>query len=369
MTEDTRRGRSKGSPTAPFPRDTLDAALVLPRGIKDFNAGRPFTRILLADAIGRKPESSAFRGLLRSANKYGLIDGSEKSEAIGLTEVGRRIVEDGASADARRALVQASRQPELLDRIYRHFNQNKLPTAEMASKILQAQFGVPQQLCGLCWDVAIVNGRMTGLVRQVSGTERILLDQQDSCIVMEAPSDAEESVVADEVATPEARSDAAPHDEVPGAVTGGMPPLKVFVAHGKNTKVLEQVKKMLVFAGLEFEVAKDEQTTAIPVPMKVGEAMRRCNAAVICVTADKTAQEQEASGHINQNVLMEIGASFILYGEENVVLLWDRRIDTVPSNLQGRYRLEFEGDELDWDAGMRFMEAVGNIRNGHHDRV
>ncbi len=59
-------------------------------------------------------------------------------------------------------------------------------------------------------------------------------------------------------------------------------------------------------------------------------------------------------------MLIEIGAAFVLY-ERRVVLVWDKRIP-VPSNLQGLYRCEFEGDELTWRAGMRLMKAIQQFK-------
>ena len=40
-----------------------------------------------------------------------------------------------------------------------------------------------------------------------------------------------------------------------------------------------------------------------------------------------------------------------------VILLWDKRID-VPSNLQGLYRCEFEGETLDWDSGLKLQRTL-----------
>ena len=89
--------------------------------------------------------------------------------------------------------------------------------------------------------------------------------------------------------------------------------------------------------------------------------MRRCNAAVICVTADSGAQRSDGSYDVNPNVLIEIGAAFVLY-EKRVALVWDRRI-SVPSNLQGLYRCEFEGADLSWPAGMKLMKVVKEFKN------
>lgn len=134
---------------------------------------------------------------------------------------------------------------------------------------------------------------------------------------------------------------------------------KVFITHGKNMEIVDQLKTMLELAHLEYEVAVDDETTAIPVSDKVFSAMRDCNAAVICVTADEDMEKESGKYYINQNVLIEIGAAFVLY-DKKVVLVWDKRID-IPSNLQGLYRCEFEGDELSWDAGMKLMKAVSKF--------
>ena len=135
---------------------------------------------------------------------------------------------------------------------------------------------------------------------------------------------------------------------------------RVFISHGKNNDIVEQMKTMLDLADLEYEVAVDEETTAIPVPDKVLSAMRRCTAAVICVTADEETRHDDGSYRINENVLIEIGAAFVLY-EKRVVLVWDKRLP-IPSNLQGLYRCEFEGNELSWGAGMKLMKAVNQFK-------
>jgi hypothetical protein len=137
---------------------------------------------------------------------------------------------------------------------------------------------------------------------------------------------------------------------------------RVFISHSKNMEIVEQIKTMLELADLEYEVAEEEETTAIPVPDKVLTAMRRCNAAVICVTADEQEKDEDSQQSINENVLIEIGAAFVLY-DKKVVLVWDKRLK-IPSNLQGLYRCEFEGNELSWATGMKLMKAVSKFKAG-----
>jgi len=136
--------------------------------------------------------------------------------------------------------------------------------------------------------------------------------------------------------------------------------LRVFISHGKNTELVEQVETMLGLADIASEVAVKEETAAIPVPDKVFNAMKRCSAAIIVVSVDEGSKDAKGNYTINENVLIEIGAAFVLY-DKRVVLLWDRRLN-VPSNLQGLYRCEFEGDDLNWGAGMKLMKALKGFK-------
>ena len=135
---------------------------------------------------------------------------------------------------------------------------------------------------------------------------------------------------------------------------------RVFISHSENTEIVDQIKTMLELADLKYEVAVEEETAAIPVPEKVLAAMRRCTAAAICVTADERLRRDDGTYAISENVLIEIGSAFVLY-DKKVILVWDRRL-SVPSNLQGLYRSEFEGNELSWSAGMKLMKAVNNFK-------
>jgi len=138
------------------------------------------------------------------------------------------------------------------------------------------------------------------------------------------------------------------------------PSLRIFITHGKNMTLVEQVQTMLSLGTFESEVAEDEETAAIPVPEKVFSAMRRCQAGIIIVSADEANKNGNGKYAINENVLIEIGAAFVLY-DRRVVLVWDKRLP-VPSNLQGLYRCEFEGDEFTWSAGMKLMKAIKEFK-------
>lgn len=136
--------------------------------------------------------------------------------------------------------------------------------------------------------------------------------------------------------------------------------IKVFISHGKNTELVDQVETILGLSDIGSEVAVKEESSAIPVPDKVFGAMRRCNAGILIVSVEEGNTDADGNYVINNNVLIEIGAAFVLY-DRRVILLWDKRLK-VPTNLQGLYRCEFEGDDLNWNAGMKLMKAIKEFK-------
>ena len=59
--------------------------------------------------------------------------------------------------------------------------------------------------------------------------------------------------------------------------------VRVFISHGSNMDIVDQVQTMLGIADIPNEVAVKEETSAIPVPEKIFGAMRRCQAGIIIV--------------------------------------------------------------------------------------
>jgi predicted nucleotide-binding protein len=177
----------------------------------------------------------------------------------------------------------------------------------------------------------------------------------EGALSTETKSEASSSGYAPKIIQRELKIDST---EEPSSVTIVNP--KIFISHGKNMAIVEQLKVMLDLNNLEYEVAVEEETSAIPVSEKVFNAMHNCNAAVITVTADETEKRANGEYGVNQNVLIEIGAAFVLY-QKRVILVWDKNVE-VPSNLQGLYRCEFTGTEFSWADGMKLMKAISNFK-------
>jgi predicted nucleotide-binding protein len=137
---------------------------------------------------------------------------------------------------------------------------------------------------------------------------------------------------------------------------------RVFITHGKNKKILEQIKRTVGSVGLTPVVSVQHETAAKPIPQKVIDDMRSCGAAVIHVGSEAELTDKDGKGHrqINLNVLIEIGAAMALY-PDRFVLVVEEGIE-LPSNLQGLYQSRYAGDGLDFDAGMKIQEALRGLK-------
>lgn len=137
---------------------------------------------------------------------------------------------------------------------------------------------------------------------------------------------------------------------------------KVFITHGKNKKVLNQIKEIVSYGNYQPIIAQENETIAKPVPDKVMDDMRGCSAAVIHVSSEGT--YKDASGKerpkINDNVLIEIGAAMALY-KRNFILVVEDGLE-LPSNLQGLYQCRYAGDELGMEATMKLLKAFKEFR-------
>jgi predicted nucleotide-binding protein len=136
----------------------------------------------------------------------------------------------------------------------------------------------------------------------------------------------------------------------------------VFITHGKDATVVEQIKKILTYGKFEPVVSAQVQTVAKPVPDKVMDDMRSCSAAIVHVGTERVLLDEAGNQHpqINPNVLIEIGAAMAPLYNPRFVLLVERGV-TLPSNLQGLYEVRYEGEQLEFDATMKLLEVFSTF--------
>lgn len=354
---------------ADFPQTSLQQAQKIASAIVDNFAAKEGSPPDIALAIGVSPTSSAWPALAGSSIAYGLTEGGVNASAIKLTQLGRRLVAPEQEGDDLAARRQAILKPRISKEFFERYRRAKFPNDTIGGNVL-GSLGLPKDRVKSALEIVKANGRYAGIIRETPTGPFVNLDSPG-------------------VPAPTATPALPDHDESDGSSTGNQNDLdnemrtgetqqsgaatvmansqdlktnRVFISHGKQKGIVAQLKELLSFGNFEPVVSVERESTAIPVPEKVFEDMRSCNAGVIHVGAEGKYLDQKGNEHckINDNVLIEIGAAMALYGKK-VILLVEKGIG-LPSNLQGLYRCEFEGDRLEYDATMKLLKTFSQFR-------
>ncbi|MFH0982628.1 MAG: hypothetical protein V2A79_13980 [Planctomycetota bacterium] len=168
-------GRKRGR--KPYPTITFDQALSLAQGIIEHAAGHPIKRLTLLEKLNLDHSAVGTRNLITNSTKYGLTLGSYAAEELRLSDLGRVAV----SADSSQQERAESRFKLAIDGVehfqtlYDKFKGNKLPAREVMRDALEMlhEADRPQ-----CVDIFISNAKAIGLLKTISGAERLLTREQ-----------------------------------------------------------------------------------------------------------------------------------------------------------------------------------------------
>lgn len=350
------------------PKFRLEKAIEVPQAIWDNFAGHPTSPIQLASAMNISPTSSNWQELPGSAMAYGLTTGSYNAQHITVTELGKRIVAPKEEDEDKKAIVEAVLKPRILKEFFTKYNKAKFPKDVIATNVL-IDMGVPSSKAEQVLNIVKENGMYAGILKEIKGNLYVILDVNNNNHLNTHTSNAQDLEInglngsePEQIKSKNSAPDKTEKD-VQITVENGLPEkAKVFISHGKNRKILEQIKEILTFGQFEVVISIEKETTAISVPDKVFADMRACNAAVIHIEGEQKFLDEAGNEHlkINENVLIEIGAAIALYGRK-FVLLCEKSV-RLPSNLQGIYRCEYEGSELNYDSTLKLLKTFNEFR-------
>lgn len=352
---------------ADFPLTTLQQAQKIASAIVDNFAGKEGSPPDIALAIGISPTSSSWQSLTGSSIAYGLTDGGIHANKIKLTSLGRRLVapeNEGEDLVARR---EAILKPKISKEFFERYRRAKFPNDTIGGNVVKS-LGIPPDRVQSALEILKVNGRYAGIIRETPTGPFVNLDSPGIPAPTATPSlpDTEASDESMDMLSPTELASAKPSAPAANAcpVVSSFEGKnnRAFISHGKKKEIVAQIKELLAFGNFEPIVSVERESTAIPVPEKVFEDMRSCGAGVIHVGAEGKYLDRDGNEHtkINDNVLIEIGAAMALYGKK-VILLVEKGVQ-LPSNLQGLYRCDFEGDRLDYEATMKLLKTFSQFR-------
>lgn len=325
-------------------------SLRVAEAIRDQSGGEPYDPQDLATALSMTPGQRDFRRLIESSSDYGLTEGSWSAKEISLTERGRSIVMPKTSEEYQTALRNALLSIDVFKNFLNRYDRKKLPEAEFVKNTLVRDLGIPPEEVKSCFNIIVENAEEMGiLVDDVQGSLWIRMDK-----LSEVEQEFEE-LTTDTEKEPESDSES---EEIPRKSfkrkTGTRP--KVFISHGKNLEIVRVVKDILSNSGYEPIVSIEEETLAKPVSEKIVESMHQCDFGIMNLSLDEREKRDDGTYGVNQNVLIEVGAAYVLYNKK-IILLADKRVK-VPSNISGLYQCRYEGDQLGADTIIKLLKTI-----------
>jgi predicted nucleotide-binding protein len=347
---------------ADIPATSLMEALRVPIVIAEQFGKQPTPPAQVALVLDLLPKGSQFELLTGSAIAYGLTEGGSKAESIGLTDLGKRIVSPLVEGEDVAGMREAFLRPRIISDFLRRYDGSTLPTDERVGRNVLEDLGVPPQRGESTLAMIVEGAAQLGLITEVRGKQVVSLQPVGTRLHVVPEPEPDESEETDVL--PAATLAAVP--EMP--MTPEVPLVeernrKVFVSHGSNRKIVEQLKGLLEFGEFEPVISVERETTSKPVPDKVMDDMRACGAGIIHVGVERVLLDADGNEHpqLNSNVLIEIGAAMQRYGRNFILLVEEGT--KLPSNLQGLYEVRYEGATLDADATMRLLKAFKSFKS------
>lgn len=343
-----------------FPAYTLEQALRVSYVIRDEYAKQAVSPLDLAKALKMSPSSGGFRTLTSASVAYGLTtSGGQSKTPIELTELAKRIVSPQVENDAKRAKVESFLKPRINREFLSKYSENSLPSMDIAKNVLESM-GVPVKMLDKVLEQILSSANELSILDDIAGKKYVRLggvnvskEDEDG-----GPTDIEIENPIDQTPDKNVKGDIAALSNNTQSTTQNN---KVFITHGSNRKIVDQIKEVLTFGKFIPVVSIEKEAVAKPVPDKVMDDMRSCGAAIVHVGSEKTMLDQNGTEHkiINQNVLIEIGAAMALFGRKFILLVEDGTM--LPSNLQGLYEVRYSGEELDYVSTMKLLKAFNEF--------
>jgi hypothetical protein len=331
------------------PNNSLEDALRISRALADNYAGKSATPLQVASALDMSPTSGTFRNLCGSSIAYGLTSGGYNAKEIKVEPLGKRILSPVEEGDELVAKREAALQPRIIGEFIRKYENAPLPRHDIALNVL-VEMGVPRERAESVYTLILETAQTVGLIREIKGKQYIDLSGVRLAATLEDSADSEQE--HDPSPTLPLRE----HDPLPALKQLGQ---GIFVAHGKNKKPLDQLKRILEQFRIPYKVAVDEPNLGRPIGGKVKEIMESCNCAILIFTADEEFQDKNGNAvwRPSENVIYELGASGYLYGSR-IVILKEENVE-FPTNFRDLGHISFAKDQLEAKSMDVLRELIG----------
>jgi predicted nucleotide-binding protein len=347
-----------------MPGHTLEESLAIARALVETYAGRSAAPYDVAAAVNLSPTSSTWKMISGAACAYGLTQGAYGAEQIVLLPLGRACVEGD-----RAAILNAILAPRACEAFWKRYARQKFPKPEMAERVLPV-LGLPKDRVDKYYEILKANGILAGILREQGSGYYVAFDGSGSAPSAAAndpdgtmpPSGAGAEVIDFETRSVIPEQETQPAAAAPPPPAQPAKPKMIFVAHGKNHRPLEELKKILTKFGVPFKVAIDEPHTGRPISAKVAAIMNECSAGIFIFTKDEQFFKKLDDGTMeeiwrpSENVVYELGAASPNW-EKKIIIMREKGVK-FPSDFSELGYIEFGDGGLANQAMDIFTELI-----------
>ena len=129
----------------PFPDYTIEESLVIPRALKEFNAGNPWAPEEIANTQHISYKSTSFFYLTSASRAYGFTTGTKQAQKIELTALGRELVYAPSPEIEYKCIVSAFNNIQILKDVFEYYKTSQLPDKQYLSNTLESAFKLAPQ--------------------------------------------------------------------------------------------------------------------------------------------------------------------------------------------------------------------------------
>jgi hypothetical protein len=291
-------------------------------------------------ALGLSPTSGGWRNRCGSSIAYGLTEGGYAASEISLTDLGRRVVAPTEDGDDVAARAEAILGPRIMKEFFTKYDKAKFPREDIAKNVL-ISLGLPKERADKSYKILEENGRFAGVIHNIKTGLFVALA---SPILPARPVDEVPSDNADTPPPPAETDTNAGRAKTEFGQPDG--PKQIFVAHGKNRKPFDDLKKILDKFKIPYKAAVDEPHAGRPISKKVAELMKACSAGIFIFTRDEKFVREggEEIWRPSENVVYELGAASILW-EKKIIILRESGVN-FPSDFSDLGYITFENGQI-----------------------
>ena len=243
--------------------------------------------------------------------------------------------------------------------ILENFKNRSLPEGDFLKNTLEREpFSVHGEWSSEASEVFVSNGKAVGYIRNVGGTQHVILDAGPPVAQVEQLEWT--SLADDELSHKQSLQQEIPDSEKieeheslaedsyeSRKVVQQLPKtLQFFIAHGKDLEALQEVQRILDKLGIPYMIAAEEANVGRPISQKVKELMDACTGGIFIFSADEEFRDKDGNTIFRprENVIYELGAASYVY-DQSIVIFKEKSV-TFPTDFRDLGYIEFEQGQL-----------------------